>query len=299
MPRARANGIGIHYQSVGTAADVIMIHGLTANLTFWHLHLAHYPLNKQFRITTYDLRGHGYSDMPSTGYTSADLAKDLCGLLDHLGIERANIVGHSFGGAVALHFALLFPERVKTVTLADARVPSLQPLRRLSERQSWNVRRRRIQNYGIEIPDDTPQLIYSAVKEISREQDLEPAFSRPPQFASSDNWELDIRAGRRWRMLLERTSALTDFTNAAGLTAGSIHQITQPTLAIYGEYSYCMPTCNGLTELLPRCTKIIVPAAGHLHPALRPLNFIKHLMRFIKCHDKDYSKATRIYNNSK
>src|SRR5688500_4312892 len=102
-----------------------MVHGLGADLSFWFL--AGLPvLSRMFRVTAYDLRGHGHSEMPRTGYSTADMAADLGGLLDHLGLERPHVVAHSFGAAVALHLAARDPERLRSLVLADPAIPLLQ-----------------------------------------------------------------------------------------------------------------------------------------------------------------------------
>src|SRR3954454_5600622 len=77
------SGVELHYQQFGQGPDLVMIHGITGNLAIWHLEMVP-ALMSQFRITTYDLRGHGYSSVPPTGYTTADHATDLKNLLDHL-----------------------------------------------------------------------------------------------------------------------------------------------------------------------------------------------------------------------
>ncbi|HQZ88505.1 MAG TPA: alpha/beta fold hydrolase, partial [Thermomicrobiales bacterium] len=105
------SGLKFHYQQVGNGPDVVMIHGLTGNLAVWHLKII--PLLwDHYRITTYDLRGHGYSEVSASGYTADDMAIDLRDLLDALQIERPALVGHSYGADISLYFALLFPERV-------------------------------------------------------------------------------------------------------------------------------------------------------------------------------------------
>src|SRR4051794_29517134 len=104
MAKADANGIQLHYHRFGEGPDVVMLHGITGNLAIWH-HAMVPALRSAFRIITYDLRGHGYSDMPPTGYTTADHAMDLKHLLDVIGLDRAHLVGHSFGADIALHFA--------------------------------------------------------------------------------------------------------------------------------------------------------------------------------------------------
>ena len=66
MPHASINGIKLHYQQVGQGPDVVMVHGITGNMAIWHLEIIP-ALMQQYRLTTYDLRGHGYSDAPPTG----------------------------------------------------------------------------------------------------------------------------------------------------------------------------------------------------------------------------------------
>src|ERR1700691_2238393 len=103
MAKALVNGIHLHYQQFGEGSPIVMIHGITGNWPIWHLEIVP-ALMSGYRITTYDLRGHGYSDVPPTAYTTADHASDLRQLLDNLGIQRAHVMGHSFGADIALHF---------------------------------------------------------------------------------------------------------------------------------------------------------------------------------------------------
>src|SRR5690242_4318678 len=138
MPKATLpSGLKIHYQRVGQGPDLVTIHGLTGNLAVWHLKIV--PLLwDHFRILTYDLRGHGYSDMPTTGYTATDMASDLEGLLDDLGIERADLVGHSFGADTALYFALGYPRRTGRVVAIEAALPALIGLRQREDWVGWS-----------------------------------------------------------------------------------------------------------------------------------------------------------------
>src|SRR4051794_12824829 len=97
MPKVQLkNGLKLHFQRMGNGPDLVMIHGLTGNLAVWHLHIAP-VLAERFNVLTYDLRGHGYSDKPRTGYSADDMAVDLLELLDSVGISRPTLVGHSFG----------------------------------------------------------------------------------------------------------------------------------------------------------------------------------------------------------
>src|SRR3954454_12584591 len=138
MPKATLrSGIRIHYQRVGQGRDLVMIHGLTGNLAVWHLKII--PLLfDQFRILTYDLRGHGYSDMPPTGYSATDMAADLEELLDVLDIEQVCLVGHSYGADIALYFALRCPGRVRHVVAIEAALPALNQQRAREDWQGWD-----------------------------------------------------------------------------------------------------------------------------------------------------------------
>ena len=88
MRKVLANGIQLHYQQHGQGPDVVLVHGVTSDLSYWLLTVVP-RLAERHRVTVYDLRGHGYSDVPPAGYTSRDMAEDLRGLMDALGIERA------------------------------------------------------------------------------------------------------------------------------------------------------------------------------------------------------------------
>ena len=67
MPRVTANGLNFHYQQAGSGPDVVLIHGVTGDLSIWFLCRAMAVLAETHRVTAYDLRGHGYSDAPGRG----------------------------------------------------------------------------------------------------------------------------------------------------------------------------------------------------------------------------------------
>src|SRR3954449_13263427 len=101
MPMLQARGLRFHVQQAGAGPDVVLIHGVTGDLSIWFLCKAMTDLALDHRVTAYDLRGHGYSDVPPDGYTSADHAADLFALMDAIGSRTARLVGHSFGGVIA------------------------------------------------------------------------------------------------------------------------------------------------------------------------------------------------------
>ena len=279
MPRVELNGVNVHYQQAGRGPDLVMIHGLFSNLAFWYLTVLP-VLARDFRVTVYDLRGHGYSAMPKQGYTSFDLAGDLHALLNHLDVERAHIVGHSFGGAVALHYALLHPERVASLTEADGQVPSLQQPLPARNAVRWKRAAARLRRAGFDVPDDLPVVAFGFLEELARvrgqrTQDYAPVGAAVGALNASS------RVRRRWRELVRTTTAATEFTDASGLTPDRIREVKQPALAIFGERSWCVPTLRGLERNLSHCTKVVVPGAGHFFPVFQPDVLVRNVRRFV------------------
>ncbi|MBV8609052.1 MAG: alpha/beta fold hydrolase, partial [Singulisphaera sp.] len=154
MPFSSANGMRFHYQQTGSGPDVVLVHGLTGDLSIWFLCRAMQELGGSHRVTAYDLRGHGYSDVPPDGYTSADHAGDLVALMDQLGIDRASVVGHSYGGVIALHAAVLAPGRFEAVVLSDPYFPALRHLEDVSRWGHWRDFRQEAHEAGVELSDE-------------------------------------------------------------------------------------------------------------------------------------------------
>ena len=131
MPVVTANGISQHYTLAGPIDDpdapiAVLIHGiLIDSLASYFFTLANPFADAGVGTVMYDLRGHGKTDKPPTGYTMDDYAADLIGLLDTLGITRpVYLMGNSFGGSVALFTAARFPDRAAGVIMLDAEAPT-------------------------------------------------------------------------------------------------------------------------------------------------------------------------------
>jgi pimeloyl-ACP methyl ester carboxylesterase len=101
----------------GTGPAIVCIHGLTANHVCWRSMAD--ILAPEHRLIGYDLRGRGDSDKPPTGYSLDQHGRDLLALLDHFGLKKAVLMGHSLGAHIALKFAVAHPERVSKLVLVD------------------------------------------------------------------------------------------------------------------------------------------------------------------------------------
>ena len=139
MDSVDVSGVSIAYTSVGPAArppatTMLMTHGYAASS---HMFAANArALADRHQVITWDVRGHGRSDAPpDLAAYDADLAVgDMLALLDHLGVERAVLAGHSLGGFLSLRFHHAHPERVRGLVLIDT-----GPGYRNSEaREGWN-----------------------------------------------------------------------------------------------------------------------------------------------------------------
>lgn len=121
MPFVESNRIKIHYLEYPAPGKPLLIfmHGLTANAHAFDGILAE-GLIGEYHIVSVDLRGRGLSDYPAFHYTMQDHANDILRLLDALGAQKANFVGHSFGGLLSYYIAAHYPNRVDKLVALDA-----------------------------------------------------------------------------------------------------------------------------------------------------------------------------------
>lgn len=114
------NNIQLHYiRYAGEGPVLVLLHGLTANAHAFD-GLVAAGLAPAYDIVCPDLRGRGLSDHPAFRYTLRDHAADILGLLDQLGIQKAILGGHSFGGLLSLYMAASYPDRVERLIIFDA-----------------------------------------------------------------------------------------------------------------------------------------------------------------------------------
>jgi len=110
VPHADVNGARLWYEDEGTGDPVLLVHHGLGDSRAWDEHAP--ALAERFRVIRPDLRFFGRSEGSEEPFSMVD---DLCGVLDTLGIDRVAVVGHSFGGRVAIDFALEQPHRVRAL----------------------------------------------------------------------------------------------------------------------------------------------------------------------------------------
>lgn len=136
-----SNGITLFYKTAGSGrVPVVLVHGYAMSWEIWERVMGNLP--PQFSAYAVDLRGFGDSDKPDDGYAFEQMADDLIGFVNALGIPKAVFVGHSMGGSILQHLAVNHPEKVLGLVLSNSLACNAPP-RGLSESI-----RRRIEGYG-------------------------------------------------------------------------------------------------------------------------------------------------------
>jgi pimeloyl-ACP methyl ester carboxylesterase len=267
MPKvALKDGLRIHYQRVGEGPDVVMVHGITGNLAVWHLHIAP-ALSDRFRILTYDLRGHGYTDTPPSDYTPDAMASDLLNLLDALGIDRPVIVGHSYGADIALYFAGRFPERVREVVAIESALPALEESRRHDGWVGWSYWAATLEHAGHHVPRERrSDLRYMIRATIDLPKQWGPLKGLP-------------RNPKPLLRLLEETTLPEDYRRIGTLTLDRVAEIQAPVVLMYAEHSAFIDTFDYLNEHLPNPHPILLPRTqwGHFGPLEQPEIVAAHI----------------------
>gem|GEM_PF-421278 len=121
MQRTRLKVHGVHLQiedQLGPKDPLVLLHFGGSNLRMWDAAIPEFA--DRYRCITLDLRGHGCSDAPPTGYTIDDMARDVAGVIEQLEIAPSHILGSSIGAEVALSLAANHPTSVRSIVLDGA-----------------------------------------------------------------------------------------------------------------------------------------------------------------------------------
>ncbi|HTL90079.1 MAG TPA: alpha/beta hydrolase, partial [Leptolyngbya sp.] len=154
-----ANQVRLHYVTQGEGDLVLLLHGFPE---FWYSWRYQIPaLARHFKVVVPDLRGYNDSEKPESGYDLDTLSADIRSLIDRLGYDRAHVVGHDLGGAIAWRLAQKFPNSLDRLALLSAPHPQRFAKDLLSNfdqfRRSWYV-------LAFQVPNLPEWLIQSNLK---------------------------------------------------------------------------------------------------------------------------------------
>ncbi|MDQ3761215.1 MAG: alpha/beta fold hydrolase [Actinomycetota bacterium] len=237
MADVTAGGVRFHVQRLAAAClgsarpahPVIFIHGLGMdNLSSFYFTLANPLANAGADVILYDLRGHGISERPRTGYQLGDSVADLAALLDALRVEGpVHLVGNSYGGTVALGFAVAHPQRVASMVLVEAHFSVAGWAEQIL------AERARIESGG-ELRGWLEQLGRKVIRLADMAEDL-----------------------------LNRTTFLADLRAVQPIPLDQLSTLRCPVRAVYGEHSDVVDYARQLSDHLPQCVLTVLPGCGH------------------------------------
>lgn len=115
MPTVKVNNIDMYYEQQGDGDDLLLITGLNCSHLMWANVLAKFCEN--YRVTIIDNRGAGLTSAPEGPYSITQMADDTAALMEAIGLEKAHVVGHSMGGAIAQQLAIRHPDKLKKLIL--------------------------------------------------------------------------------------------------------------------------------------------------------------------------------------
>jgi pimeloyl-ACP methyl ester carboxylesterase len=248
-----ANGTTIHVRVGGSGPAVLLIHGYGDTGDMWRPLAARLMRNHQVIVP--DLRGMGLSAVATSGFTKANQAADLAGVLDHLRIARVDVVGHDIGNMVAFAFAETYPLRTTRLVMMDAPVPGVGPWDELLKNPLlWHFR------FG---GPDMERLVAGRERIYLDRFWNDFAASRTafPEAARVHYANLYAAPGRMHAGFAQFAAFDQDaIDNRALVARGSLQM---PVLAIGGDHSLGAAMAMIMRTAASNVTEMVVPNSGH------------------------------------
>lgn len=241
----------------------VLIHGFAASLDTW-VEVAP-ALTASHRVVTLDLKGFGWSDRPEGDYSPDAQARLVLGLMDHLGIEKATWVAHSWGSSVALSGAMSQPDRVQKLALYDAWVYEEQLPVFFQWARAQGIGESMFAAFYKERTEDRMLLAFFDKKRVSEElvDAVNAALDRPGTVAAA----LAAVRGQRFAEMQSRYKS-----------------VTQKTLLLWGREDLVTTQSYGerLSRDLPNAKLIMYPRCGHFPMIEAKEASTRDLVEFLK-----------------
>ncbi len=250
------NGATLYYETAGSGEPVIFVHGMGLDCSMWDGQFSTFADN--YHVIRYDLRGFGRSSIPTGDYAHHT---DLYALMQHFGIQKANLVGLSMGGRVVIDFAITYPGAVKSLTMVDAVVHGYQAKENVSTLAVGNAARER-----------GPK----AANEMWLKHDLFIPANKNHAVAAQLKNIIDNYSGWHW---VNKNPWIPIEPQAIQ----QVHKITAPSLVIAGEQDledfHAIATL--LHEKIAGSKKVVMMGVGHMPNMEDPDTFNNHVRSFL------------------
>lgn len=250
----------IAFDFAGRGEPVVFLHGVGGNRGNWSSQLPEF--SRHFLSIAWDARGYGDSDDYNGSLDFADFSADLLRLYEHFGIDSAHIVGLSMGGNIALHFAVRYGTRVRSLVLCDTdrgmvHIPE-------SERQTFLRLRRDPLLAGSDIADMAPALVES--------------LASPNASDSAKRTLLDSMLLVHKESYIRSVEATLNFD-----IRHDLHRIACPTLVVVGELDRLTPVSEAkeLCAAVAGARLVVIPGAGHVSNVEKPDAFNQVVLQFL------------------
>jgi len=255
-------GVRLAYRVGGEGPAVLLIMGLGVAGWGWDLQVP--ALARRLRVITYDHRGTGESDVPAGDYGMRELTADALGLLDHLGVGRAHVVGVSMGGFIAQTLAVDHADRVERLVLCATTCGGSRAVR--PDPGLWHD----FLSVG-RMPRDK-------AREVCRRAYFGSRFLRErPRTA-------DVVVGRHLERLSPPETFLIQGRACASFDESRrVGRIEAPTLICHGSDDVLLPAANArlLASLIPAARLVLYEGAGHGFIVERAREFNRDLLEFL------------------
>jgi pimeloyl-ACP methyl ester carboxylesterase len=256
-----AGGVRIRYVERGAGTAVLLVHGFTGSIERSWIDNGVLPdLARDHRVVALDLRGHGKSDAPRNPRPYDEIALDVIRLMDHLGVQRAHIVGYSLGGIIALKLLTTHPQRFLSAVIGAA-----------AYRRSRSERADRAADAAAR---EIEAGVYRALV-VSTAPTDEP----PPTDEIIRRRSAGIAGDRLAHAALMRAR------RALLVTDAEIARVSVPTLAVVGTADPQLPRIKAMRAVWPALVIDVVPGATHptVHPRGLPRRpeFLAAIRRWI------------------
>ena len=249
------NGFNLAYTRRGKGNPLMLVHGYPLDSSIWNDLTP--LLEKDFDLISPDLRGFGQSTTTPSGYTISDMADDLVGLLDHLGIEKTILAGHSMGGYISLAFARKYPRRVSGLALIASQA-------------------------GADTPEGKERR-YKTAAEVDEKGVGSVADSMTPKLSN----ETGVRAFVRELIGRQSRQAVTGALKAMAERADSMSMLATlefPLVLIHGDSDQLIPIERAIdiVSVKPSAKLFELKGAGHMPMMEFPRQVADGLMHFIR-----------------